>query len=176
LQSLLDGLGPEPGVCLVVLHHTAPDPGDALPSILGEATQLPVEEIEQGQRPIQDSVLVVPPATRIELQEDGFHLRKVDRSLVADIVDDFFSSLADTVEARGVGVVLSGALTAGTSGLRDIHLAGGVTIAQDEASCVVFGMPREAIALGGASEVVALDAMASRMMALVAASGRAQRV
>ncbi|HAZ98401.1 MAG TPA: chemotaxis response regulator protein-glutamate methylesterase, partial [Halomonas sp.] len=49
-------------------------------------------------------------------------------------------------------------------------------IAQNEESCVVFGMPREAIAVGGAVEVVALDDIPSRLMALIAASGRAQRV
>ncbi len=54
--------------------------------------------------------------------------------------------------------------------------AGAPTIAQNEQTCVVFGMPREAIAVGGAVEVVALDDIPSRMMALIAASGRAQRV
>ncbi|MNO06139.1 Chemotaxis response regulator protein-glutamate methylesterase [compost metagenome] len=54
--------------------------------------------------------------------------------------------------------------------------AGAFTFAQDEASCVVFGMPREGIAMGGACEVVSLDQMAERILKQVAVSGRAQRV
>jgi two-component system chemotaxis response regulator CheB len=64
----------------------------------------------------------------------------------------------------------------GAAGLLKMRQAGAPTIAQDEASCVVFGMPREAIAMGAANEIVALDEIAQRLIALAAASGRAQRV
>ena len=61
-------------------------------------------------------------------------------------------------------------------GLLAMRQAGAYTFAQDEASCVVFGMPREAIAIGAACDVVSLDYMAERILKQVAASGRAQRV
>lgn len=65
----------------------------------------------------------------------------------------------------------------GAAGLLDMKRAGAYTFAQDEASCIVFGMPREAIALGGADEVVSLADMSRRVMARLATMGeRVQRV
>ena len=62
------------------------------------------------------------------------------------------------------------------AGLLAMRRAGATTLAQDEDTSLVFGMPREAIAIGAATETLALEEMAPRMLALAAASGRAQRV
>jgi two-component system chemotaxis response regulator CheB len=76
-----------------------------------------------------------------------------------------------------VGVILTGMGRDGAAGLLDMRNAGAYTLAQDEASCIVFGMPREAIALGGADEVAPLSEMARRVMARLATMGdRVQRV
>jgi two-component system chemotaxis response regulator CheB len=87
-----------------------------------------------------------------------------------------FDSVARLAGANAVGVLLTGMGKDGAAGLVKMRQAGASTLAQDEASCVVFGMPREAIALGGADETVALPEVAPRILALVAAAGRAQRV
>jgi len=74
-------------------------------------------------------------------------------------------------------VILTGMGKDGTAGLLEMRNAGAYTFAQDEASCVVFGMPREAIVLGGADEVAPLSGMSRRVMARLAAMGeRFQRV
>ncbi len=64
----------------------------------------------------------------------------------------------------------------GAAGLLKMRQAGSHTVAQDEASCVVFGMPKEAIALGGAEEIVSLPDIASHLVQQMHVSGRAQRV
>jgi two-component system chemotaxis response regulator CheB len=87
-----------------------------------------------------------------------------------------FHSAAQHAGKNSIGVILTGMGKDGAAGLLEMRQAGAPTIAQNEQSCVVFGMPREAIAVGGAVEVVALDDIPTRMMALIAASGRAQRV
>jgi two-component system chemotaxis response regulator CheB len=71
-----------------------------------------------------------------------------------------------------VGVILTGMGSDGANGLFEIHRKGASTIAQDEESCVVFGMPREAILKGAASQILPLDQIASAMVRLVSVHER----
>jgi two-component system, chemotaxis family, protein-glutamate methylesterase/glutaminase len=74
-------------------------------------------------------------------------------------------------------VILTGMGRDGAAGLLDMKKAGAYTLAQDEASCIVFGMPREAIALGAADEIASLPEMSRRVMARLSLMGdRVQRV
>ncbi|CAB3738043.1 MULTISPECIES: chemotaxis response regulator protein-glutamate methylesterase [Achromobacter] len=79
-------------------------------------------------------------------------------------VDVLFNSAAVAAGKNAIGVILTGMGKDGATGMLAMHRAGAHTIAQDEASCVVFGMPREAIAIGAASEVVPLSAMSERIL------------
>ena len=81
-------------------------------------------------------------------------------NLTRPAVDPLFRSAALAFGPRVVGVVLTGELDDGTAGLQMLKRGGCSSIAQDEASCVVFGMPKEAIALGGVDEVLPLQRMA----------------
>lgn len=84
-------------------------------------------------------------------------------------VDALFQSVADVAGARAVGILLTGMGSDGANGLLAMHRAGAFTIAQDQASCTVFGMPRAAIALGAASQVLPLTQIASRVLSMVTA-------
>ncbi|ALM83206.1 chemotaxis response regulator protein-glutamate methylesterase [Bordetella sp. N] len=86
-------------------------------------------------------------------------------------VDVLFHSAAAAAGRNAIGVILTGMGKDGAVGLLEMKRAGARTLAQDEASCVVFGMPREAIALGAADEVVALGAMSERILANVGDRG-----
>ncbi|MCY1537304.1 Chemotaxis response regulator protein-glutamate methylesterase [compost metagenome] len=79
-------------------------------------------------------------------------------------VDVLFNSAAVAAGKNAIGVILTGMGKDGAAGMLAMHRAGAHTIAQDEASCVVFGMPREAIAIGAADEVVSLSAMSERIL------------
>jgi two-component system chemotaxis response regulator CheB len=78
-----------------------------------------------------------------------------------------FESFAEAYGEGGVGVILTGMGDDGVRGLKMIRDAGGRTIAQDEESSVVFGMPREAVARGAAEEVVSLDRIPARIASLL---------
>ncbi|SRR6266581_599650 len=92
-------------------------------------------------------------------------------------VDVLFRSAAACAGKNAVGVILTGMGKDGAQGMLDMHRAGAYNLAQDEASCVVFGMPREAIAIGAVNEVAALDELPARMLAHLASHGnRAVRV
>jgi two-component system chemotaxis response regulator CheB len=82
-------------------------------------------------------------------------------------VDVLFESVARDVGANAVGILLTGMGADGAKGLLSMRQAGAPTIVQDEASCVVFGMPHAAIKLGAAQAVVALDDIAAKTVRLL---------
>jgi two-component system chemotaxis response regulator CheB len=84
-------------------------------------------------------------------------------------VDVLFSSVAEAAGADAVGALLTGMGNDGAQGLLKMRQSGARTIAQDEATCVVYGMPREAVQLGAAAQVLPLPAIAEAMLA---AAGR----
>jgi two-component system chemotaxis response regulator CheB len=77
-----------------------------------------------------------------------------------------FNSVAKFAVANAIGAILTGMGDDGATGLLNMRQAGAHTIAQDEQSCVVFGMPKEAIARGGAERIVPLDKVAEHLIAL----------
>ena len=92
-------------------------------------------------------------------------------------VDVLFRSAAQNAGKNVLGVILTGMGRDGAQGMLEMQQAGAYTFAQDEASCVVFGMPREAIATGGVSEIAPLSEMTRRVMARLNSMGeRTQRV
>jgi len=82
-----------------------------------------------------------------------------------------FSSVAEAAGSRAVGVLLTGMGSDGARGLLKMKQAGAKTIVQDEASCIVFGMPKEAIRLGAADQVVSLSRVSSAILGQLARIG-----
>lgn len=148
---------------------------------LNKLCRVTVKEAEEGERVLPGHAYIAPGDAHLKLARSGAnYVARLDSGPPVNrhrpSVDVLFDSAAQQAGRNAIGVLLTGMGRDGAQGLLRMHQAGATTLAQDEASCVVFGMPREAIALGGASEVVSLDDIAPRLMALVAASGRAQRV
>lgn len=163
LEGLLEGLGDEPGTCVVLLHHTDPDREETLAPILRRSTKLPVEPIEDGDEPAANTVRIVPAGNRLELEDGRFRLEPVDRRVQHDVVDRFLQSLAESVGPRAIGVILSGSMTDGSFGLRDIKHAGGVTFAQDPDTAANPSMPRNAIEDGHADFVLGVREIGERI-------------
>lgn len=128
-----------------------------------------VKEAVDGERVQRGTAYIAPGHSHLSVRSKGGQLVCVlERSDPVNrhrpSVDVLFRSAARELGAAAVGVLLTGMGKDGADGLLQMHQAGAWTIAQDEASCVVFGMPREAVALGATNEVLPLNEIASHVM------------
>jgi two-component system chemotaxis response regulator CheB len=135
-----------------------------------------VKEAADGERILQGHAYVSPGGlqTWVERRNGGFILRVADGEPVnrhKPSVDVLFRSVAQAAGANATGIMLTGMGADGALAMREMREKGSWNLVQDEASCVVFGMPREAIAADAADEVVPLKSMAARLMHALAARG-----
>lgn len=140
-----------------------------------------VKEAEQGERVLPGHAYIAPGDAHMKLARSGAnYIVELDQGPPVNrhrpSVDVLFNSGAAKGGRNTIGILLTGMGKDGAAGLLSLRQAGAPTLAQDEATCVVYGMPREAVVLGAACEVQPLDRIPERLMALAEASGRAQRI
>ena len=153
---------------LFVLHINEPF-GSAFADWLDRQTQVRVALATDGELLTPGRVLMAPPDRHMIVDNRRIRLtREAERHSCRPSIDVLFESVARVYGPRVIGCLLTGMGRDGAKGLREMRDAGGFTIAQDEASSVVFGMPREAIALGGAERVLALPDIGSALLAALA--------
>lgn len=176
-------LDPLPANCpaILIAQHMPAGFTRSFAARLDRLCRMTVKEAENGERILPGHVYIAPGDHHLELARSGanYVARLGDTAPVnrhRPSVDVLFHSAAKHAGRNAIGVLLTGMGKDGAAGLLAMREAGAVTLAQDQATSLVFGMPREAIARGGASEILALDDVAPRLMALAVASGRAQRV
>ena len=146
-QELLRGLPEDPGFAIVFVQHLSPQHESSLPALLAPVTRLPVVQIADGMALEVNRVYVVPPNVQLQVIGQTLQLepRPADLSQYTPI-DYFFRSLAEDLQGRAVGVILSGTARDGALGVREIKAVGGVTIVQSPETAEYDGMPRAAIA------------------------------
>lgn len=153
---------------LVVQHNTAGFM-PALASWLNGSGNLQVRVARHGERPDRATLYLAPDDHHLGVTSEG-RIALDGRAPIAGFRPSaslLFDSVGHTYGPRSLAVVLTGMGSDGTDGLRQLHAAGGRVIAQDEASSVVFGMPRAAIAAGIVDEIVSLDDLPKRICAAV---------
>jgi two-component system, chemotaxis family, protein-glutamate methylesterase/glutaminase len=143
---------------------------------LDSLCKISVKEAEDNERILPGHAYIAPGNMHMLLKRNGarYSISLNQGSLVnrhRPSVDVLFRSAANIAGSNALGIILTGMGKDGAQGMLEMKQAGAHTIAQNEASCVVFGMPKEAIALGGVSEVLPLRDIARRAVELVAASG-----
>ena len=152
----------------VVLHRSERLPG-ILAEILGRLTALRVRNAAAGDAPQAGTIYVAPPDRHLIIAPDGtFALR--DGRLVHfthSAADPLFLSAASVHRSRAIAVVLSGGETDGAEGARAIGAAGGVVLAQDQATSKDFSMPSATIATGHVNAVLPAGAIAAVLVNLV---------
>ena len=156
---------------ILIAQHMPPGFTETFARRLDSICSMTVKQAEDGEAACGGVAYIAPGGRHLMLARGrtGYLLRVTDDPPVnrhRPSVDTLFRSIAKTAGSQSVGVILTGMGADGAEALLELSRTGAFTIAQDEASCVVFGMPRQAIALGAAREVLALSEMAPRLMAL----------
>jgi two-component system chemotaxis response regulator CheB len=143
---------------LLVLHISAPF-GEAFADWLDGQTRIRVAYAKGGERieAAAGRVLMAPPNLHLAVQGGRLWLTEdPERHSCRPSVDVLFESVARDLGSAAVGCLLTGMGRDGAAGLLELHRAGAMTIAQDESTSVVYGMPREAVRLGAARRILPL--------------------
>lgn len=168
LREVLQALpANSPGI--VIVQHMPERFTKAFAKRLDGLCEVSVKEAEQGDPVLRGHVLIAPGGRHMMLERQGarYQVAVKDGPLVSrhrPSVDVLFRSAARCAGSNAVGIIMTGMGDDGARGLLEMKEAGARTFAQDEASSIVFGMPREAIARGAADHIVPLNAIARELL------------
>lgn len=160
-----------PGI--VVVQHMPAKFTTSFSERLNSLCAMEVKEAEDEDSVINGRALIAPGNFHMLLRRSGarYHVRVKQGPMVhhqRPSVDVLFKSVAEYAGENALGIILTGMGADGADGLLGMRQAGARTIAQDEESCVVFGMPKEAIKLGGAEKVIALQDISQTALEMIA--------
>jgi two-component system chemotaxis response regulator CheB len=176
LVRLLPPLPKDLGVPIVVVQHMPPVFTQSLAESLASKCSLQVREASDGEKLEAGTVLIAPGGRQLKLVNgpEAIRVQITDdppENNCRPAVDYLFRSAANQLPGRAMAVVLTGMGNDGTLGLRLLRRHGCFSIAQDEATSVVFGMPKSAIEAGLVDAVLPIDAIAGRILSTVKGRG-----
>jgi two-component system chemotaxis response regulator CheB len=173
LCTIVGGLAPGLDLAMIIVQHRSKD-SYALCDVLQDCTSIPIQEIVDKE-PIEAGHIYLAPPDYHVLVEPGYFSLNVDDPVrfSRPSIDLMFESAADAYGARVIGVVLTGANHDGAWGLRQIADRGGVAIVQDPDTAEVAVMPRAALAAVPGAEVLPVEGVAARILALQAGTATA---
>ncbi len=156
------------GIAFILAPHLDPGHESMLADILGRVTKMPVAEAHDLMDIEPDHVYIIAPNREMSIFHRQIHMSIPDASKGQQMkIDLFFRSLAEEMEDKAIGIVLSGTGTDGTLGLRAIQGGGGLTFVQDPKSAKYDGMPTSAINSGYATFVLPVEQMPAELTASV---------
>jgi two-component system chemotaxis response regulator CheB len=169
IETVLTGLPPNsPGT--VIVQHMPENFTSAFAKRLNEICPMEVREAKDNDHVIQGLALIAPGNYHMILKRSGAeYLVRIKEGPPVHYqrpsVDVLFQSVAKNAGANALGVILTGMGSDGAKGMLAMNLSGAYTIAQNEQTCVVFGMPKEAIKIGGVEEIVPLPDISEQILA-----------
>lgn len=169
IREVLQPLPPDSPAVLIAQHMPAGFTKSFAQRLDG-LCRITVKEAEHGERVLPGYAYIAPGAYHLSLARSGAnYVAHLDQEPPVNrhrpSIDVLFDSAARHAGKNAIGMILTGMGKDGAEGLLRMKKAGAHTLAQDEASCVVFGMPKEAIALGAADEIAPLGEMSRRVLA-----------
>jgi two-component system chemotaxis response regulator CheB len=173
IEVVLAGL-PRTVPGMVVVQHMPPNFTAGFAARLSRLCELDVREAAHGDRVLNGRVLIAPGGKHMRLKRSGaqYVVEVVDGPVVnhhRPSIDVLFKSVAQSAGRNAIGVIMTGMGDDGARGLKLMREAGALTAAQDEASSIVYGMPREAMKLGAAMEEVGLRELPAWLLRAAAA-------
>jgi two-component system, chemotaxis family, protein-glutamate methylesterase/glutaminase len=168
VQTLLNGLEANYPLPILVVQHIARGFVSALVDWLNSTTPLTVQLAEQDERLLPGHVYLAPDDRHMQLAGRGRVMLRpgVSTDRYCPGADILFNSVAQNYGGRAIGVIMTGMGDDGARGLYALRAAGGLTLGQDEASCVVYGMPQAAVIAGAVAQVESLANLANVVLAL----------
>jgi two-component system chemotaxis response regulator CheB len=168
LEAVLTGL-PRLSPGIVIVQHMPEKFTAAFASRLDGLCQIDVKEAQNHDRVVPGRALIAPGGAHLLLRRNGaqYHVEVMAGPLVSrhrPSVDVLFRSVAQAAGANALGVIMTGMGDDGAVGLLEMRKAGARTLGQDEESCVVYGMPKEAVKLGAVERSVPLGAIAREIL------------
>ena len=158
---------------IVIAQHMPAGYTEAFARRLNTICRLDVKQAQDGEAALDGVAYIAPGGRHLTVlrRASAYSLRVSDEPPVnrhRPSVDSLFRSVARAASGRAIGVMLTGMGADGAEAMLDLSSGGAYTLAQDEASCVVFGMPRKAISIGAVREVLPLGQIARRLIELSA--------
>jgi two-component system chemotaxis response regulator CheB len=168
LEVVLTAL-PSTAPGIVIVQHMPEKFTELFAKRLDSLCDIRVKEAQNNDRVLPGLALIAPGGKHMLLKRSGsqYHVQIIDGPQVnrhKPSVDVLFRSVAKFAGKNAIGFIMTGMGDDGARGLKEMQDVGGVTIAQDEETCVVFGMPKEAIALGAADKIMSLPLIPNEIM------------
>jgi two-component system chemotaxis response regulator CheB len=168
LREFLEGL-PANAPGIVIVQHMPEKFTAAFAKRLNSLCEVEVKEAVDGDPVLRGHVLIAPGDSHMLLERRGarYHVLVKSGPLVSrhrPSVDVLFRSAARAAGSNAMGIIMTGMGDDGAKGMLEMHEAGAYTVAQDEATSVVFGMPKEAIAKGGVDRILPLEQIAREVL------------
>src|SRR5262245_7114768 len=169
LEHLFKAMPSDPGMAFVIVTHLAPKRESMLPEILARDTRMPVLIAERDQEVLADHIYVAPADAVLHIEKGRLGVRASTDGRERTPIDSFFAALAEDQGEYAIGIVLSGAGSDGTLGIKAIKEHGGLTVAQatDGSGPRHSSMPESAIASGLVDVAVAVESMPEQLAAYV---------
>ncbi|RPI85134.1 MAG: chemotaxis protein CheR, partial [Planctomycetaceae bacterium] len=165
LEKLFERMPANTGMVFVVIQHLSPDFKSLTDTLLARRTAIPIHQAENGMPVVPDMCYLLPPKKDMILSDGKLLLTdKEPAPTVALPIDRFLRSIAQDVGERAVGIILSGTGSDGSRGIRDIHAAGGLVIAQLPETAKFDGMPKSAVATGAVDFVLPPDEVPAALL------------
>jgi two-component system, chemotaxis family, response regulator WspF len=166
LLTILSRLPADFGAAIIIVQHVDAQFAGGMISWLNDSTPLTVKKAFSGDRPEVGSVLVASTNDHLALQSNAMlnYIKEPLNNPYRPSIDVFFKSAAQYWTSSGIAVLLTGMGRDGAEGLGLLRRQGWYTIAQDQASCVVYGMPKAAVEINAAVEVLTPEAIAAALV------------
>lgn len=174
LARMMPRLPADIGVPLLIVQHMPPVFTASLAKSLNAKCQITVKEAEQGETILPNTAYIAPGGKQMKIVAAGDGKNRLIKitndppeNSCRPSADYLFRSVASHYVGRSTGVIMTGMGSDGTAGLREMKATGAHVIAQDEASCTVYGMPKEPIESGLSDVIASLDDIASAILKTV---------
>ena len=168
LEKFFRALPSHTGAAFVVIQHLSPDFKSLMDELLSRFTDLTIHRAAEGVKVEADHVYLLQPGKELEIREGALQLFDRDPHMGLTLpIDRFLSSLAQDAQQRAAAVILSGSGSDGSRGVKRVHAAGGLVLAEDPDTARFDGMPRAAIAAGVVDHVAPADELASILLEFV---------